>query len=311
MKKLHIITGQTATGKTAAALELASKVNGELVNFDSRQMYKNLDLVTGKDFVEKNFALVEKNEIGDIGYYTLNKHGTAIKLWLYDSVNPKQNVSSHDFQNLCIQVISDIWKRDRIPILVGGTYLYLYFLLYGSLEYQPPDWEFRKQMEGTSITDLQEMVQKKNTTALSEMNESDRNNPHRLIRFLERTSIESKMKFDLVLYQKVNLNSKELSITMEGFRHKNRENIKTILKSRVMKRIEEGAIQETEKLLSAGYTETDPGMKSIGYSQIIKYLKNQLSFDGMVEEWINKEYQYSKRQITFMIRDPNIVWREV
>ncbi len=311
MKHLHIITGQTATGKTAKALEYALQINGEVVNFDSRQIYKHLDIVTGKDFQKKNFAVVKQNGIQDIGYYTLGVHDIPVKLWLYDIVDPKQPFSSHDFQNLCMVVLADIWNRGKVPVLVGGTYMYLYFLLYGSSEMQPPNWELRKQMETFTVQELQELVQQKNSEAFQEMNESDRKNPHRLIRFLERTSFENTMKFETILYKKMQLSKEELTISIEGFRHKNRDDIKPLIKKRVLSRIEAGAVTETEHLLQNGYLPEDPGMKSIGYNQITQFINKKITFEEMAEEWVTKEYQYAKRQITFMKRDPNIQWQEV
>jgi tRNA dimethylallyltransferase len=102
--------------KTKLALELAKKHNGELINFDSRQIYKYLDIITGKDIPSN-------------------------KIWLYDVVTPDQYFSSFDFIKLVTPIISDINKRGKTPILVGGTYLYIKHLLYGIDVITPPDFD--------------------------------------------------------------------------------------------------------------------------------------------------------------------------
>ena len=115
-----VIVGQTATGKTKLALELAEKHNGELINFDSRQVYKYLDIITGKDL-------------------------PAEKVWLYDVVTPDQYFSSFDFTKLATPIIKDIKKRGKTPILVGGTGFYVKGLIDGVETFGiPPNWELRR-----------------------------------------------------------------------------------------------------------------------------------------------------------------------
>ena len=130
MTNIIAIVGQTATGKTKLALELAKKHNGELINFDSRQIYKYLDIITGKD---KDVLTM--------------KQWNNITIWLYDIVTPNQYFSSFDFVKLVTPIIEDIKKRGKTPILVGGTYLYLKHLLYGIDDNNsPPNFELRKKL---------------------------------------------------------------------------------------------------------------------------------------------------------------------
>jgi tRNA dimethylallyltransferase len=125
-----IITGQTATGKTQLALQYAQKYNGELINCDSRQIYQDLDLVTGKDLEEKKFYRLEKINQFQIGYYLLSYAKTPIPVWLYDVVAINHYFSSFDYRQLALKVITNIIARKKTPILIGGSYLYLYHLLY-------------------------------------------------------------------------------------------------------------------------------------------------------------------------------------
>src|SRR3990167_6056165 len=125
MNKLVVITGQTATGKTKLALECAEKYNGELVNCDSRQIYKYLDIITGKDK-----QLLAK-----------------VKVWLYDVVKPDEYFSSFDFVKLALPIIKKILSEGKTPIIVGGTYMYIKHLLYKvETDNIPPDWRLRKEL---------------------------------------------------------------------------------------------------------------------------------------------------------------------
>ena len=127
MNKLLVVCGPTATGKTSIALSLAKKFNGELICADSRQIYKGMDIGTGKDIpggVEfkdcSSKFKVDKNRF-TVGNYDFE----GIALWLYDVVLPSQEFSVADYYLLCLRVVKDIWQRGKMPILVGGTGFYI------------------------------------------------------------------------------------------------------------------------------------------------------------------------------------------
>lgn len=274
---LIVITGQTATGKTALALDLAKKYDGELVNFDSRQIYKYLDIITGKDL-------------------------PSSQIHLYDIVTPDKYFSSYDFVEKARPVIADIQKRGKTPILVGGTYLYLKHLLYDFDVKAPPNFALRDILNVKTVTELQRELKNLSEVELESMNNSDRNNPRRLIRRIEILSQKEK--------KPIPEEDNRLGVTsFVGLCYKNKEDLVKAIKNRVIKRIEQGAVEEAKKLLSLGYTETDPGMKTIGYQEMIKYVKGELSYDEAVVEWTNHEIQYAKRQYTFMKKDQNISWK--
>jgi tRNA dimethylallyltransferase len=276
-----IITGQTATGKTKLALELAIKHNGELINFDSRQIYKYLDIITGKDIPKT-------------------------KIWLYDVVTPDQYFSSFDFVRLVTPIIKDIKKRNKTPILVGGTYLYLKHLLYGINDNNsPPDFKLREKLNNKSVDYLQKMLIKLNKNVFENLNHSDQLNPRRLIRRIE---IE---KYQQTHTKKVPMSPISPISRFIGLKYKDRSKLRQVIKKRVEERFDSGAIDEVKKILKMGYAENDPGLKTIGYKQIIKYLNKEITKEEAIEDWINKEVQYAKRQLTFMKKDKNINWRYV
>ena len=275
-----IITGQTATGKTKLALELAQKHNGELINFDSRQIYKYLDIITGKD-IPKTI------------------------IWLYDVVTPDQYFSSFDFVKHVTPIIKDIKKRGKTPILVGGTYLYLKHFLYGIDDSVPPDFKLREKLNNKSVKELQDILKKLSLQSFNRLNNSDVNNPRRLIRKIE---ITTNPKGTILIRSVLKRTDPVVFI---GLRYKNKSKLRQVIKKRVEKRLNNGAVEEVEKLLKVGYKETDPGLKTIGYQQIIKYLNKELTKEKAIDDWVNKEVQYAKRQLTFMKKDKNISWKEI
>jgi tRNA dimethylallyltransferase len=296
-----IVTGQTATGKTKLALELAEKYNGELINFDSRQIYKYLNIITGKD--------LPKNSEAKDGFYLIpNPYSRQpIKLWLYDVATPDQYFSSFDFVKLVTPIIEDIKKRGKTPILVGGTYLYLKNLLYGFDDNNvQPNFELRKKLDTKSVKELQDILKKLSLESFNRLNHSDVNNPRRLIRRIEITSTNSDQ------FQRISTNLNQFHVnSFIGLKYQDKSKLRQVIEKRVGERLENGAIDEVKNILKMGYKSTDPGLKTIGYQQIIKYLNKELTKEKAIEDWINKEVQYAKRQLTFMKKDHNIKWREI
>lgn len=286
-----VITGQTATGKTKLALELAKKHNGELINFDSRQIYKYLDIITGKD----------KDVL-------TTKQWNNITIWLYDIVSPNQYFSSFDFVKQITPVIEDIKKRGKTPILVGGTYLYLKHFLYGiDDDNSPPNFPLREKLNFKSIIELQKKLISLNPQMFENMNHSDKLNPRRLIRKIEVASTIKKATYIRSDLKRTDL-IPEIFI---GLKYKDRSVLRQAIEKRVKDRLKKGAVEEVKKILKMGYKENDPGLKTIGYAQIIKYLSKEFTKEKAIEDWVNKEVQYAKRQLTFMKKDKNIEWRDI
>lgn len=313
MNKCIVITGQTATGKTSYALKLAKERGGDIINFDSRQMYRHLDIITGKDIESKNFVTIKKitlPDVGDaiIGYYTVQD----VKVWLYDAVDPKQYFSSFDFKTLAHELLSSCLDDKTIPIFVGGSYLYIKHLLYGfDSETIPPNWELRNELNHMAVSDLQKKLKNTSRIQFEAMNNSDRQNPRRLIRKIEisisrstpgvtnRSLIKSKSTPGVTISKFI------------GFRYKEIDTLAMIIRKRVRERLEMGAIEEVKALLQQGYTSFDPGLNTIGYKEVIEFLEGKLTKQEMIERWVLSEVQYAKRQYTFMKKDANIVWKVI
>lgn len=153
--KMLVICGPTATGKTALASRLAKKFNGELISADSRQVYRGMDLLTAKERPD-------------------------VPIWLYDIVSPGEEFSVNHWVKLARQAIADIQKRKKLPIVVGGTGFYIKALLHPLETIDiPPNKTLRKKLQKASLSELQNLIPR------GQMNESDWNNPRRLIRRIE------------------------------------------------------------------------------------------------------------------------------
>ncbi len=297
MNKLLVITGQTATGKTKLAIQYSQKLEGELINCDSRQTYKYLDVITGKD----------KQDLG------------KTPIHLYGVVDPKEYFSSYDFKVRAVKIISDITRRNKTPIIVGGTYLYISHLLYGiETENIKPDLKLRKKLGEKSVAQLQEILSKLNFDEFNKLNQSDKNNAIRLIRRIE--IITSPRHSGLALaHPKQSAGADSIgffanaqhNLKLIGLRFKAKKQLVDAIRQRVVERLEQGAVGELKELLNKGYKLTDPGLKTKGCKELYAYITKEISKQELVEKWVKSEVNYAKRQYTFMKRDKKIKWIDV
>lgn len=310
--KVIVITGTTATGKTGKAFDLAQKNHAEIINCDSRQIYKYLDIVTGKDIGKKSKLNLRYSKNGfDIGYHTFSN----CKIWLYDILSPKLPFSSFNYFTVADFLVRKFFESKKNIVIVGGTYLYLQSLLYG-LQKQlfPPNPTIRRSLADETVASLQNKLKNISQKLFQSLNNSEKNNPQRLIRKIELAASgynENLVTSNIIgqpfeRYKQINFEFEYI-----GLRFKKRENLVSKVRRRVMERIAQGAIEEVKILKKEGFTRKDPGLKTIGYQQIYDFLDNNISEEKMKDVWVNKEIQYAKRQITFMKKDKNISWQDV
>lgn len=280
MDKLLVITGPTATGKTSLGIELAKKFDGEIISADSRQVYKFMDIGTGKDREE----------------YLRNR----IKVWGIDLVDPDYSFNVSDYVKYATAKIEDIQKRNKLPIIVGGTALYIKALLepFETIGV-PPNVQLRSEFQKYSLEALQEKLKKKDQNKWQKMNQSDRKNPRRLIRaieiFLSRHSGEelATTPESLSLNKKAILDAARMTrdillISLSasyGFLYPR-------IDKRVDDRIKQGAVQEVQNLLSLGYTFALPSMTASGYKEF--------KDSNYVQQWKFDEHAYARRQVSFI-----------
>ncbi|HJZ05202.1 hypothetical protein A2634_00330 [Candidatus Amesbacteria bacterium RIFCSPHIGHO2_01_FULL_48_32] len=184
MSKVLIISGPTATGKTKLALEIAQKFSGEIVSADSRQVYTGKNLIHGKDLPPNPKAQISslKWRSKNLKYYVVD----GIKIWLYDVVNPGEEFNVSFWKECADLVISDIISRKKLPIIVGGTGLFIKSLTHDlSTINVPLDRNLRKKLENQSPEQLFNYLKSINEKKADNLNDSDRHNPRRLIRAIE------------------------------------------------------------------------------------------------------------------------------
>lgn len=272
MSKLLIICGPTATGKTKLALTLASMFGGELVSADSRQVYKDVDALTGKD----------RPVHGDV------------PIWMYDVVNLNEEFSVALYQDLAKKVIDDIESRGKLPIIVGGTGLYLKALTQPLVQIHiPPNTKLRKKLRSAPCEVLEEELKKIDQQRWSLMNESDKKNPRRLIRAIEIAQWQGN-------HHELKEESEILDTLWIGLATR-----LPILEDRIRKRIMirwEDATSEVQKLKGP------PSVSILGISAIQQFLHGERSKEDTVETWVREERKYAKRQMTWFKKQTGIHW---
>ncbi len=273
---IHFILGQTATGKTARAVRLAREIDGELINCDSRQIYKELDIITGK-----------------------TDNPTDIPMHMVDLVDVSARYSAHEYAMRAKEIIGDIIARGRSPIIVGGTGLYAHYLLHMkeslATSYEPEMKLPINTDEEGSVKDVQMKIGSINPTALANLNHSDRANPHRLLSLLaklQNPSYVSPLDTRVTLLPDV---PQRIQILL----HESPGATRDRLSLRVASRLAAGAVEECRHLLARGYTPEMPGLQTLGYAQLFAYLSGALSLEDATQQWSAAEYQYAKRQKTY------------
>lgn len=272
------VVGATASGKTSYAIELAKKINGEIISADSRLVYKGMDIGTAKPTID---------EMQEIPHYMI------------DVVEPEYNYSVGLYVKEAKKHITDIISRGKVPIVVGGTGLYFRVLLENyDLPDVKPDYELRKELSSYSYEELLEMLTKLDEKAA---NSVEKNDKKKLIRYIEIIKLAGK-PLDLVRGVK----EKEFNVEWVGLNFP-REILYDRINKRVDLMIEQGLIEETKKLLQkhgriSNITDT------IGYREVLSYLDGELSLDEAKDKLKQNTRNYAKRQLTWFRKNEQINW---
>lgn len=302
MKKVLAILGPTATGKTDVALFLAKKYNGELVSCDSRQVYKGLDIGTGKEpgkSIMDSVLRVKK----EAGFWEID----GVKIWMYDVVSPDIRCTVKDYVEKATEAVEDIISRGKLPIIVGGTGLYLKGLLYGFPNLDiPVDENLRGELEMLSLKELQGKLLSLSPTRFGELSDSDKKNPRRLIRSVELILMNPYGRTSQIS----NLKSQRWDVLKIGLAAPRDELQKRIF-SRLVFRIDQGLLKEAEKLYKNGVTLQR--MKELGleYGMLAKLLGGEISEDQFIDQLSAKISQYAKRQMTWFKKEPDVNWFDI
>jgi tRNA dimethylallyltransferase len=282
-KPLLVICGPTATGKTSLGIRLAKKFNGEILSADSRQVYKGMDIGTSKDL-----EIIRQSKI---------------PVHLLDVVKPDQEFNVAKYYQLAWKAIKEIWRKKKLPIIVGGTGFYIKAVIDGieSLGIEP-DQELRKELGKLEIKKLRDKLKRLDPRKWERMNQSDRQNPRRLIRAIEillankRPSNIQHPTFDILIIGLVASNQ-VLYQRIDG---------------RVKARVKQGAEDEIKRLLGRGYTWENSALGvTIGYQEWQVFLERKSTKREAVKRWQFAEHAYARRQLTWLRKDKRIKWFDI
>ena len=295
LPKIIVILGPTASGKTDLSLALAKKFNGEIVSADSRQVYKKMDIGTAKPMGEW--------KKGDYIVGGVTHH-------LMDIIDPGKGFSLADYKVMAAKFIEDILSRNKLPIVVGGTGLYIQALVENlDIPKVGPNKSLRKQLEKKKPAELAEMLVKIDPAVASGYGgqgpvsayKIDLKNPRRVLRALEVFMLSGESFF------KQQTKSKPVYRVLQIGLDLPREELYSRINTRVDKQIEEGLVGETEGL-SARYKWSLPSMSGIGYKQMGFYLRGEAALDEATAILKRDTRRYAKRQVTWFKRDKKINW---
>ncbi|AEH50708.1 tRNA delta(2)-isopentenylpyrophosphate transferase [Pseudothermotoga thermarum DSM 5069] len=276
-----IITGPTGVGKTELVIEAFQGLNVEIVSVDSRQIYRYMDIGTAKPTKEQQ---------------------SLIKHHLIDIVDPDEYFSAYDFRQMAINVIKDILNRGKIPLLVGGTGLYIDTLVRGIFDGVPKDEQLRQKLleeEKSRPGSLREQLLKIDHVSAAKIHPNDLK---RTIRALE---VWYKTRIPLSEHQRTAKPVGDFKIIVLN---RDRKELYDRINRRVEKMIELGLVDEVKNLLERGYTKDLNSMKTIGYQEVIEYLEGKADFETTVEKIKKNSRNFARRQLIWFRRYKDAVW---
>ena len=266
---LIAIVGPTASGKTSLALDVAERYNGEIICADSRTIYKGMDIGTAKPSLEEQ---------------------TRVRHWGLDLVEPNEVFSVADFQQYTKDAIIDIQSRGKLPLLVGGTGLYIDAVLYDFTFGPPPDSDERARLDKMTVDELVSYCNDSNV-----MLPQNLKNKRHLIRAIERKGISTISKQTLPNEYKV------VGLATNMF----------MLRTRIADRTEQlfdSGVEKEATLLGKKYGWNSQAMTGNIYRSIHRYLENEISYTEVKDISTTSDYQLAKRQMTWLRRNPDIMW---
>ena len=285
--KVIVICGPTASGKTALSIELAKKINGEIISCDSMQIYKYMDIGTAKPTLE------EQKEV---------KHH------LIDFVEPNQRYSVAEYKKDAEKSIEEILSKGKTPIIVGGTGLYVDSLIYG-IEYPEIelDEEYRKQLEKEiEEKGLESLYNKAKEIDSKAMEKISPNDKKRIMRVVEIYKATGNTKTE----QEIESRTHEVKYDYKVFAIKmDREKLYERINKRVDLMVKKGLIEEVQNILKK-YDKFPTAMQGLGYKEVVEYLDGKTTKEEMIDRIKMQTRRYAKRQITWFKKNKQTIWIE-
>lgn len=284
------IVGPTSSGKTALGIQLAKKYHGEIINADARQVYQEFSIGTGKPAGGKRITK------DDRGYYLYE----GIPHYVMDFLPPEKTFTVVEWRDVAMSAIRSIVKRKHLPIVVGGTGLYIQALIDNfQIPEVPPQPSFREAMGEKPLAELIEMLLRLDPDASKIV---DLKNPRRVIRALEVATFTG---------EAFTKQRKKLDPVVEPFlmaiKH-DRDELRRRINAAVEHNIEIGWIDEIRRLKKEGIAWDAPAMTSIGYRELARYVQGEIPLEEAIQKTKDATWQYAKRQLTWFKRDKRIHW---
>lgn len=283
--KVIVICGPTASGKTALSIELAKKINGEIVSADSMQIYKDMDIGTAKP---------TKQEMGEIKHYLL------------DFVSPEDRYSVAQYKQDAKKAIKEIINKGKTPIIVGGTGLYVDSLIY-EIEYNDIklDEEYRKKLEKIAEEQgLEELYKKAVEIDPEAMKKISQNDKKRIMRVLEIYHSTGKTKTEQEKESRKNPVEYDYRVFAINW---DREILYQRINKRVDIMVEQGLIEEVKEILDK-YDKFPTAMQGLGYKEVVDYLNGIYTKEEMIEKIKLETRRYAKRQLTWFRKNKQTIW---
>ncbi len=284
-QKVIVICGPTASGKTALSIELAKKINGEIVSADSMQIYKDMDIGTAKP---------TKEEMGEIQHYLL------------DFVSPEERYSVAQYKQDAKKAIKEIISKGKTPIIVGGTGLYVDSLIY-EIEYNDIklDEEYRKYLEKIAEEQgLEELYKKAVEIDPEAMKKISLNDKKRIMRVLEIYHSTGKTKTEQEKESRKNPVEYDYRVFAINW---DREILYERINKRVDIMVDQGLIEEVKEILNK-YDTFPTAMQGLGYKEVVDYLNGAYTKEEMIEKIKLETRRYAKRQLTWFRKNKQTIW---
>ena len=285
MIKTYFVVGPTASGKTEYAIDLAQKLGGEIVSADSMQIYKYMDIGSAKPTAEER---------------------ARARHWLIDEIDPRTPFNVADYQKLALKYIQDIDARGKVPIVCGGTGLYVNSLIY-DMDFSAPegDDDYRRRVFDEEEGDAQRIHERLKKLDPQAAEEIHVNNVKRALRAIERLENGEEK---LARFAEATQPSRILEPVMYGL-DMDRKRLYERINTRVDKLFEAGLAEEVMHLMDMGFTAKDVAMKGIGYKEIIEAVQAGMPPESASETIKTNTRHYARRQLIWFRRYPQIEWK--
>lgn len=286
-QKLVVITGPTATGKSALAIDLALELDGEILSADSMQVYRGMDIGTAKTpFDERK----------------------GIPHYMMDVVDPDEEFNASIFRSLSLPILAEIQSRGKVALVVGGTGLYIKVLLGGLLYCPNPDPELRSELKNLCDQEGSQVLH--GQLQMLDPETAEKIHPHDAIRIIRALEIIHAANDRLSSIRRKHAFKDNPFDVMKICLEMKREDLYNRINKRCLHMVENGLIEEVEGLFEKGYASQLRPMQSIGYRHAANLLEGTWDLEKTVSQFQIDTRRYAKRQLTWFRADPEMIWQE-